>query len=54
MPGFEQYGPLLDRLGKHKLGKSCLYLNKLEDVHQPTLKQLIKRSVAHMRKKYPS
>lgn len=33
---------LLEKLGKHKIGKSCLYLNKLEDAHLPTLKKLIR------------
>ena len=36
----EKQGALLEKLGKHKIGKSCLYLNKLEDVHIPTLKKL--------------
>jgi hypothetical protein len=37
----EKQSALLDKLGKHKIGKSCLYLNKLEDAHLPTLKKLI-------------
>jgi hypothetical protein len=40
----EKQGALLEKLGKHKIGKSCLYLNKLEDVHIPTLKKLIKKA----------
>jgi len=48
MPGFELYGPLLKALGKHKTGKSCLYINKLDDIDLPTLKELVERSVAHM------
>ncbi|MBK8026801.1 MAG: DUF1801 domain-containing protein [Chloroflexi bacterium] len=31
LAGFEEYEPLLKKLGKHKLGKACLYLNKLKD-----------------------
>jgi len=50
MAGFDRYEELLGQLGKFKTGKSCLYINKLEDVHLPTLKKLIKQSVAHMRK----
>jgi hypothetical protein len=50
MPGFESYGGLLGKLGKHKTGKSCLYVNTLEDVHLPTLKALIRQSVKHMNK----
>lgn len=33
---------LLEKLGPHKTGKSCLYLKRLEDAHLPTLKKLIK------------
>jgi len=40
----EKQGELLDKLGKHKIGKSCLYLNKLEDAHLPTLKKLITKA----------
>lgn len=48
MPGLERYPSLMKKLGKHKTGKSCLYIKKLEDVDLPTLKQLIKRSVADL------
>jgi hypothetical protein len=47
-PGFADDEALLDKLGKHKTGKSCLYINSLDDVHMPTLKTLIKKSVAYM------
>ncbi|HKZ69962.1 MAG TPA: DUF1801 domain-containing protein [Anaerolineales bacterium] len=50
MPGFDRYGELLKKLGKHKIGKSCLYINTLADVHLPTLKELIAQSVKHMAK----
>lgn len=36
---------LMARLGKHSRGKGCLYVKKLEDVHGPTLKKLLQRSV---------
>lgn len=35
---------LLESLGKHKIGKSCLYIKRLDDVHLPTLKKLIKKA----------
>jgi hypothetical protein len=41
MPGLE--------LGKHKTGKSCLYIKRLADIDLPTLKQLIKQALADMR-----
>lgn len=52
MPGFAQYDALLGKLGKHKTGKSCLYLNRLSDVDEGVLRELVERSVAHMRKKH--
>ncbi len=53
MPGFKAYGPLLKKLGKHKIsGGSCIYIKRLSDIHVPTLTALIKRSVSDMRKRY--
>jgi hypothetical protein len=48
--GFPGQDELLEKLGKHKVGKGCLYINKLEDVHLPTLKRLIAGSVKQARK----
>ena len=48
MSGFENYEDLLGRLGKYKTGKSCLYINKIEDVDQEVLKELVKLSADHM------
>jgi len=42
MPGYADFGGLLDQLGKHRLGKSCLYLNKLADVDLDVLARLIR------------
>ena len=38
----EKQSALLEKLGKHKIGKSCLYIKKLKDIHVPTLEKLIK------------
>ncbi|MCY3793703.1 MAG: DUF1801 domain-containing protein [Gammaproteobacteria bacterium] len=54
MPGFQGCAKLLERLGKHKTGKSCLYINKLDDVDNNVLCQLIRESVCAMRAKYHS
>ncbi len=48
MAGFENYEELLNKLGKYKRGKSCLYINKLEDVNIDVLKQLIGESVKYV------
>ena len=45
MSGFEEYKDLLDKLGKHKIGKSCLYINRLADVDKKVLKKIIKKSL---------
>ncbi len=50
MAGFSRYDSLLKKLGKHKTGKSCLYINKLEDVDMDVLRVLIEQSVASVRK----
>ncbi len=53
MPGFTDYSALLKKLGKHKIsGGSCIYINTLSDVHEPTLTAIIKRSFLDMKKKH--
>ena len=52
MGHFQKFEALLQQLGKHKVGKGCLYINRLEDVHLPTLRKLITQSVALGRKTY--
>jgi hypothetical protein len=42
MPGYQDYGAILKRLGKHKTGKSCLYINTLGDVDIDVLEDLIR------------
>jgi len=54
MPGFEERADLMARLGKHKAGGSCLYINKLEDVDQDVLRELAGHAVSWMREKYPA
>jgi len=52
MDGFEKYEELLDQLGKHKIGKSCLYINKLDDVSIPVLKEIMIESVKYVRETF--
>ncbi|MCY3859905.1 MAG: DUF1801 domain-containing protein [Gammaproteobacteria bacterium] len=52
MPGFSEYDEILEKLGKYKTGKSCLYIKKLEDVDHVLLRELISKSVAYMRDNY--
>ena len=50
--GFKPHAKLMEKLGKYKTGKSCLYVKKLDDLNRTALAQLIKKSVAYIRKKY--
>ncbi len=50
-PGQDE--PLLARLGKHKVGKSCLYINKLADVDMEIVEQLVRKSWETMNARYP-
>lgn len=52
MPGFDRYDDLMGKLGKHKTGKSCLYINKLDDVDKDVLRELVELSVKYMQEKY--
>lgn len=49
MDGFDDHDDLLSRLGKHRKGASCLYVNKLADVDTAILRELITRSFDHTR-----
>ena len=53
MPGYANFDATLARLGKHKLGKSCLYINKLADVDEAALKELIRAGLDDLGQKYP-
>jgi len=52
MLGISNYSEFLEKLGKHKTGKGCLYINFLDEINIPVLKSLIKKSVATLKKKY--
>lgn len=52
-PGIDN-DELMAKLGKHKRGKGCLYINKLDDIDRGVLRRLIKQSVAALRKRESS
>jgi len=54
LPGYSDYSEILDRIGKHKKGKSCLYINKIADIDMEVLEELVTAGLADMEKKYPS
>ena len=50
MDGFEERADLLARLGRHTIGKSCLYLKRLSDVDLDVLRELISETVQHFKR----
>ncbi len=53
LSGFEKQSNLLKKLGKHKLGKSCLYIKKISDVDIDILRDIIRKDWDHMAIKHP-
>ncbi|MEM9125769.1 MAG: DUF1801 domain-containing protein [Pseudomonadota bacterium] len=53
MPGYADFGGILSGLGKHKLGKSCLYVNKLADIDLDVLSDLIRAGVEDLERQWP-
>ncbi len=45
---------LRGRLGRHKMGKSCLYLRRLSDVDQAVLEQMVAEAALATRQRYPA
>jgi len=52
MNGFNEYEDLLSKLGKHKVGKACLYINKIEDINIKILEELIAKSYKSVKEMY--
>ncbi|MFD3190481.1 DUF1801 domain-containing protein [Sedimentitalea sp. HM32M-2] len=53
MPGYADFGAILQRLGKHRIGKSCLYVNKLADIDLPVLAELIRAGLDDLNRRWP-
>jgi len=54
MDGFPEHQALLDRLGRHKTGKACLYIKRLSDVDASVLELLCTESLKAMEARYPA
>jgi len=52
MSGFDRYEEILKNLGKFKTGKSCLYINKLQEINISTLKELLSESIKYLKEQY--
>ena len=53
MPGHADLGHILSRLGKHRMGKGCLYLRRLDDVDAAVLRELIAAGLADLKTHWP-
>ncbi len=53
MPGFADEAARLAALGKHKIGKSCLYVNRLADVDLAVLESMVRDAWDWMNARYP-
>ncbi|RYD79448.1 MAG: DUF1801 domain-containing protein [Verrucomicrobiaceae bacterium] len=49
----ERTAELLAHLGRHRMGKACLYVRSLSDIDEAVLRQLVEFSVAELRRHYP-
>ncbi len=52
MPGYKDMSDELSRLGKYRLGRSCLYINKLSDVDMNVVEEMILKDLEYMREHY--
>ena len=50
---FEKREELLEKLGKHKTDKGCIYIKKLDDINIDTLQKMITNHINHIKKMYP-
>lgn len=53
MPGYVDFGEILAKLGPHKLGKSCLYIRRLDRVDRDVLRELIGAGLEELRARWP-
>ena len=53
MPRYQDYSSILDRLGKYKIGKACLYVTRLDHIDTDVLRELIVAGLADLAERYP-
>ncbi len=53
MPGYSDFGDILKRLGKHRTGRSCLYINRLDAVNEDVLRELIAAGLGDLDSRWP-
>lgn len=53
LSGYTDLGDRLARLGKHKLGKSCVYFKRLPDIDQVVLEEIIRAGLVDLKSRWP-
>jgi len=53
MPGYMEMEDMLARLGKHKVGKSCLYINRLSTVDLDVVEEIVRAGLADLSRRWP-
>lgn len=53
LPGYADFGPILDRLGKYRKARSCLYVNTLADIDMGVLAELIRAGLDDLATHWP-
>jgi len=53
LPGYDDHGPILERLGKHSTGRSCLYVTRLDAIDLDVLAELIRAGLEELGRRWP-
>ncbi|OWU83304.1 hypothetical protein ATO6_19405 [Oceanicola sp. 22II-s10i] len=53
MPGYADYAEILSRLGPHRMGKSCLYITRLDAINMTVLEELVRRGLHDLDARWP-
>lgn len=53
MPGYADFGEILSRLGRHRMGKSCLYVRRLSDIDLEVLEELVRAGLRDLGAQWP-
>ena len=53
MPGYQDFGPILSRLGKHRTGAACIYITRLENADEAALRDLIRTGLDRLATLWP-
>ncbi len=54
LPGYDDHGPILDRLGRHSTGRSCLYVTRLDAIDLDVLAELIRAGLDELGRRWPA